>query len=63
MCICIPTYTMASGMMTLLMQPWYIWDNAWTVGLVAAMIVYWALMHRDGSLLSEAEYGTITNKT
>lgn len=38
----------------------FLWANAWTVGLITAMVVYWGLMRGDRSLLSAQEYETIT---
>jgi nucleobase:cation symporter-1, NCS1 family len=40
---------------------YFLWENAWTVGLFTAGIVYWALMKRDKSLLSDEEYNAITS--
>lgn len=37
-----------------------VWDNAWLVGLFVALVSYSWMMRRDPSILSEAEYQTIT---
>ncbi|WP_139488500.1 NCS1 family nucleobase:cation symporter-1 [Brevibacillus dissolubilis] len=38
----------------------FLWENAWTVGLVVSMLVYWWMMRGDQSLLGEEEYARIT---
>lgn len=35
-------------------------DNSWVVGLIVSAVVYWALMQKDASQLSEQEYLALT---
>lgn len=38
----------------------FLWDNAWTIGLVVSGCVYGYLMKNDSSRLTDAEYAAIT---
>ncbi|WCK53982.1 NCS1 family nucleobase:cation symporter-1 [Aneurinibacillus sp. Ricciae_BoGa-3] len=38
----------------------FLWDNAWTIGLFAAIVAYTYLMKDDKSVLSQGEYEKIT---
>ncbi len=38
----------------------FLWDNAWTVGLIVSGLAYWLFMKNDASLVSEEEYRAIT---
>jgi nucleobase:cation symporter-1, NCS1 family len=51
---------MASLIGLLIPGLFFLWENAWTVGLFVAMLIYWWLMKGDRSILSQEDYSMIT---